>query len=156
VASLNLKDVARAREEFQTAAKLEPGMAVAFQSLGVLEINQQDFAAAEPPLITASRLDPKDMKTLTLLAYSQALNKKYEDAVAMARRVHEFPKHEGYAFAHMVAATALQSSGDAAGAIKEYKQFIAEDPQNPRVPLAKHAIEQLEAGGAKAGEAKPR
>ena len=57
---------------------------------------------------TANRLDPVDLKTLTLLAYCQALTHDLETAVLTARRVHSFKEHNGYAYAHMIAATALE------------------------------------------------
>lgn len=144
VAALNLKDVPRARDEFRAAVKNDPQMTAAYQNLGVLEIQQQNLGAALEPLQTASRLDPADLKTLTLLAYCQALTKQFETAVLTARRVHSFKEHTGYAYAHMIAATALQSLGKGDEAILEYKQFLAEDPNDPRGALAKQQIQSLQ------------
>lgn len=144
VAALNLKDVQRAREEFQAAAKSDPQMTSAYQNLGVLEIQQQNLDAALGPLQTANRLDPTDLKTLTLLAYCQALTHQLEAAVLTARRVHSFEDHKGYAYAHMIAGTALQSLGRRDEAIHEYKQFLAEDPSDPRTAAAKQQIHSLQ------------
>ncbi len=145
VAVLNLKDLQRARDEFHAAVKSDPQMTAAYQNLGVLEIQQQNFSAALEPLRTANRLNPTDLKTLTLLAYCQALSQQFEMAVLTARRVHDFKEHTGYAYAHMIAATALQSLGKRDEAIREYKQFLAEDPSDPRAAVAKQQIQGLQA-----------
>jgi tetratricopeptide (TPR) repeat protein len=145
VAALNLKDAQRARDEFQAAVKSDPQMTSAYQNLGVLEIQQQDLQAALEPLQTANRLNPADLKTLTLLAYCQALTNQLETAALTARRVHSFKDHAGYAYAHMIAGTALQTLGKRDEAIKEYKQFLAEDPGDPRTAAAKQQIQSLQA-----------
>lgn len=144
VAALNLKDVQRARDEFQAAAKSDPQLTAAYQNLGVLEIQQQNPDAALEPLQTANRLNPNDLKTLTLLAYCQALTHQLEPSVLTARRVHSFKDHTGYAYSHMIAATALQSLGKPDEAIREYKQFLSEDPGDPRGAVAKQQIQSLQ------------
>src|SRR5215471_18251843 len=146
VAELNLKDPEHARNEFQAAIKGDPQMTSAYQNLGVLQIQQQDLPAAIDPLRTANRLNPSDLKTLTLLAYCQALTQQQEAAILTAQRVHSFKDHKGYAYAHMIAGTALQSLGKHDEAIKEYKQFLSEDPSDPRGAAAKQQIQSLQSG----------
>ena len=146
VADLNLKDPQHARDEFKAAVKNDPQMTSAYQNLGVLEIQQQDLSAALEPLQTANRLNPDDLKTLALLAYCQALTQQQEAAILTARKVHSFKDHKGYAYAHMIAGTALQSLGKRDDAIKEYKQFLFEDPSDPRGAVAKQQIQSLQAG----------
>ncbi|HEY6971151.1 MAG TPA: tetratricopeptide repeat protein [Candidatus Angelobacter sp.] len=146
VVALDLKDIQRARAEFEAAAKSDPQMTSAYLNLGVLEIQQQNFRGALEPLQTANRLRPTNLKTLTLLAYCQALSHQPEAAVLTARRVHSFQDHSGYAYVHMIAATALQSLGKHDEAIKEYKQFLTEDPSDPRSAVAKQQIQSLESG----------
>src|SRR5437879_10081803 len=58
----SLKDAGHARQEFQTACRLNPQLSLAFQNLGLLEIQQHDYAAAEPPLHDANRLDRKSTR----------------------------------------------------------------------------------------------
>jgi tetratricopeptide (TPR) repeat protein len=144
VTALSLKDVQRARDEFHAAIKSDPQMTSAYQNLGVLEIQQQKLSEALEPLQTANRLNPTDLKTLTLLAYCEALTHDLETAVLTARRVHSFKEHAGYAYAHMIAGTALQSLGRRDEAIREYKQFLAEDPSDPRGAAAKQQIQSLQ------------
>jgi len=144
VVALNLKDVQRARDEFHAAVKSDPQMTSAYQNLGVLEIQQQKLSDALEPLQTANRLNPTDLKTLTLLAYCQAVTHDLETAVLTARRVHSFKEHAGYAYAHMIAGTALQSLGKRDEAIREYKQFMSEDPSDPRTAAAKQQIQSLQ------------
>jgi tetratricopeptide (TPR) repeat protein len=143
---MNLNESQRARDEFHAAAQIDPQMAAAYQNLGVLEIQQQNLAAAQGPLETANRLNPLDLKTLTLLAYCQALTHQLEKAVLTARRVHDFKQHAGYAYVHMIAATALQSSDKLDEAIQEYRQFLLEDPDDPRAAAAKQQLQKLQVG----------
>lgn len=147
VAAMKLKDMPRARDEFHAAIKSDPQMTSAYQNLGVLEIQQQNLSAALEPLETANRLKPTDLKTLTLLAYCQALTHHLDAAVLTARRVHSFQDHQGYAYAHMIAGTALQSLGKSDEAIWEYKQFLSEDPSDPRGAAAKQQIQSLQGPG---------
>jgi tetratricopeptide (TPR) repeat protein len=144
IVDLSLKDVQGARDEFKAAVKTDPQMASAYQNLGVLEIQQKEFDAALQPLETANRLNPTDLKTLTLLAYCQALTQQQDKAVLTAQHVHSFKDHKGYAYVHMIAGTALQSMGRRDEAIKEYKQFIAEDPTDPRTSAAKQQLQGLQ------------
>lgn len=145
VVAMNLNDLQRAHDEFQAAVKSDPQMTAAYQNLGVLDIKQNDLTAALEPLQTANRLNPTDLKTLTLLAYCQARTQQLDSAVLTARRVHSFKEHRGYAYAHMIAATALESLGKRDEAIQEYKQFLAEDPSDPRAATAKEQIRSLQA-----------
>ncbi len=146
VTALFLGDLDRAEKAFQLAAKLDPQLTSAHINLGLVKIQRQHFTEAETPLRTANRLDPQNLKTLTLLAYVEALNKEYDDAILAGRRVHAFPNHKPFAFAHMVTATALQSAGRTDEAIAEYKLFLQEDPANPRAPVAQQALQILQGG----------
>lgn len=145
VAEMNLQELDNARQEFEAAVKIDPQLALAYQDLGVLEIQKKNFVAAEAPLRKANRFRPKDLKTLTLLAYARALNHEYASAIATAQRVHLEQDHGGYAYAHMIAATALQSSGRIPEAIAEYQLFLKENPKDPRVDVAKKALQELQA-----------
>jgi len=145
VAAMNLKDGQRAGSEFRAALKIDREMVAAYQNLGVLEIQQQKLDAALEPLQTANRLNPTDLKTLTLLAYCQALTGQLENAVLTARRVHDFKQHNGYAYSHMISATALQSLNRRDQAVREYKLFLTEDPSDPRGAYARQQLQKLEA-----------
>ena len=68
VVAMGLNQLPRAREELQAAIQYAPAMPAAYQNLGVLEIKERHFAAAIEPLQTANRLNPNDLKPLTLLA----------------------------------------------------------------------------------------
>jgi tetratricopeptide (TPR) repeat protein len=144
VVAMSLDQLPRAREELQAAIKNDPQLPAAHQNLGVLEIKERRFNAAVVPLQNANRLDPKDLKTLTLLAFCQAVTHQLGEAVLTARRVHDFKNHAGYAYSHMIAATALQSLGRKDDAIREYKQFISEDPKDPRTAAAKQQLQILQ------------
>ncbi len=144
VAEINLNDLPGAHSELEAAVKSDPQMTSGYQNLGVLDIKQEKPDVALDELQTANRLDPKDLKTLTLLAYCQVATQHLEDGIATARRVHEFKNHAGYAYAHMIAAAALQTLGRKEEAIAEYKQFISEDPKDPRTAVAKQQMQALQ------------
>ncbi len=145
VAEMDLSHLAAAKSEFEQAARLEPQLALAYQDIGVVEIESDDFVGAESALKSANRLAPKDLKTLTLLAYSQAQNREFDNAIATAHRVHLDPNHAGYAFAHIIAGAALQSAGRLDEAAGEYELFLKETPNDPRAGVARKALLKLRA-----------
>jgi tetratricopeptide (TPR) repeat protein len=143
VTEMNLQNNDRAKREFEAAIKIDPQLDLAFQNLGVLEIRRGHIAAAETDLKSANRIAPKDLKTLTLLAYAQVLNHEYDKAITTAERVHVAKEHAQYAFAHMIAGSALQATGRTREAIAEYKLFVKENPNDPRAESARNAVREL-------------
>ena len=143
VTEMNLQNNERAKQEFEAAIKIDPQLDLAFQNLGVLEIRRGNIAAAETDLEASNRIAPKDLKTLTLLAYAQALNREYDRAIATAERVHLAKDHAAYTYAHMIAASALQARGRNQEAVAEYEQFLRESPNDARAPLARNAVREL-------------
>jgi tetratricopeptide (TPR) repeat protein len=62
---------ARAKEEFEAAAKLDDRFPVSFLNLGMLALNENDFASADTDLAKAAFLSPRDPRILIALAFAQ-------------------------------------------------------------------------------------
>ena len=130
------EDRARARSEFETAAKLDDKFAASFLNLGVLDLSTKDFAGAQPALEKAAFLRPADARILSTLAYAQDGNHQYQQALVTAQRVHTLD-HKGMANVHYVAASAAMSLGDLATTERELNLFLSEDPTNAFAPAAR-------------------
>jgi VWFA-related protein len=133
------KDVVRAREEFESATKLDDSLPTPFLNLGILALSAQDFASAESNLAKAASLSGKNPKILTALAFAQNGDHKYADSLRTAERVHAM-KHQGLANVHYIAASAAMSLGDQVESRRELSTFISEDPTNPLAPVARQRL----------------
>ncbi|MGA8432008.1 MAG: VWA domain-containing protein [Candidatus Sulfotelmatobacter sp.] len=130
------EDKARAKSEFETAAKLDDKFAASFLNLGVLDLSAKDFADAQPALEKAAFLRPADARILSTLAYAQDGNHQYQQTIQTAQRVHTLD-HKGMANVHYVAASAAMSLGDMATTERELNLFLSEDPTNAFAPTAR-------------------
>jgi tetratricopeptide (TPR) repeat protein len=97
-------------------------------------------------LLTKSlQTDPLNAWALTYAAYAELQTKKFDLAITHARAANGVP-HPGLASVHIVAANALQATGQQAEALKEYQVYLQEDPSGRDAGRAKEAIASL--GGA--------
>ncbi len=134
----------RARDEFRRAIDLDKTLAPAYLQLGRLSLEDQEYAAAEQLLSKAVALAPSDVEALAYLGDAEFFQGKYQDVIAMARKLHaQNPKH-GFAVIHFLAATALERTSRAQESAAEYRLFLQEDPGNRRAPLARLALARLE------------
>ena len=132
----------RAREEFETAAKLDGKFAESFLNIGKLALLQKDFVEAESNLEKAAAVRPGDAKLLTVLAYAQNGGHEYLHAIETAVRVHEL-RHDGLANVHYVAAAAAIALKDFDVVQRELEFFLKEDPTNPLAPTARYNLKIL-------------
>lgn len=135
----------RAREEFETAARLDDRFPGAFLNLGLLALAANDFVAAETNLAKAANLNPSDPGILSALAFAENGNHQYAQSMQTANRVHAL-EHRGFANVHYIAAAAALSLGDLHAVQSQLKTFLAEDPSNPLSPIAHQRLEALGAG----------
>ena len=136
---------ARARSEFETAARLDERLPGPLLNLGILQLSTGDFAGANTNLTKAAALTPDDPKVLTALAFAQNCEQRYEESMRTALRVHTL-EHSGLANVHYIAASAAISLHDFAAARQELNRFLAEDQTNPLSPIARANLEDLENG----------
>ncbi|HET9743665.1 MAG TPA: tetratricopeptide repeat protein [Terriglobales bacterium] len=142
IAYLDSDDPTHAREEFETAARLDGKFAATFVSLGRLDLSQNQFAAAEQNLDKAAALRPRDASILTALTYAQSSNHQYHHAIETADRVHELP-HKDLANVHYIAASAAIALKDFPTVQRELESFLQEDPANPLAPNARYNLKLL-------------
>ncbi len=133
---------ARAKDEFETAAKLDDKFPGSFLNLGMLELQANDFAAATPYLEKAASLNAKDPKILVALAFAQNGNHQYEETLETVQRVHAID-HRGMANVHYIAASAAINLKNYDVAQQQLTTFLAEDPTNPLAPAAHKYLDQL-------------
>jgi Ca-activated chloride channel family protein len=133
----------RAKEEFETAAKLDDKFPGSFMNLGMLALQANDFSSARPSLEKAAALSPKNPKILQALAFAQNGDHEYKEALETAQRVHALD-HHGMANVHYIAAAAAMALNDPAAMERELNTFISEDPTNPFAPVARKNLDILE------------
>jgi Ca-activated chloride channel homolog len=142
LAYLDQDDTARARSEFETAAKLDDKFAGSFLNLGRLALSTSDSEAAKSNLEKAASLRPKDPVILSVLAYAEQQNHDYPQVLDICNRVHALD-HKGMANVHYVAAAAAESLKDPDLMERELKTFVSEDPTNAFAPTARKNLDIL-------------
>lgn len=136
------RDDPRAKDEFETAAKLDAKFPGSFLNLGLLALSAKDFPAAESSLEKAASLTPKDAKTLSALAYAQNGDHQYQQTLATAQKVHALD-HRGMANVHYIAAAAAMALNDFDTMQRELTTFLGEDPTNALAPVAHRNLDAL-------------
>jgi len=142
LAYLDQEDPARARSEFETAAKLDQKFPGSFLNLGLVALTMNDFATAQPQLARAASLRPNDPRILTTLAYAQNGTRQYQQTLETSKKVHALD-HKGMANVHYVAASAAMSLNDFEAMERELGFFLAEDPTNAFAPVARQNLAAL-------------
>jgi Flp pilus assembly protein TadD len=138
-----LGDRDREREALQKALSINDHFAPAYVNLGRMNIATGDFPNAESALTKAASYDPKDAMTLVLLAYSELMDKHFDQVIAASRKAHTM--QGTHAFVHQLAARAFEQKRDAADAITELQQFLKEEPDGERAALARKELAKVRA-----------
>jgi Ca-activated chloride channel homolog len=133
----------RAKEQFETAAKLDQKFPGTFQNLGSLALAANDFSTARINLEKAAAIRPRDPKILEALAFAQNGDHQYKEALETAQRVHALD-HRGMANVHYVAAGAALALNDSDTMARELNTFLSEDPTNPFAPVARKNLDILD------------
>ena len=141
LAYLDQRD-ARAKEEFEAAAKLDDRFSVSFVNLGMLALNASDFTSAGSNLEKAAFLSPRDPKILTALAFAQNGEHKYAESLHTAQLVHALD-HHGMGNVHYIAAAAAMSLHDLDTVQRELGTLLKEEPANPLAPIAHKQLDLL-------------
>jgi Tfp pilus assembly protein PilF len=144
VTYLKLGDGANAVESFRTALQLDEHLGQANVYLGRFYYDNKDYKQAEPYLLRAASVEPRNPQILMVLANAQMQNGEADQALANAQKVHSLPDHKKFAVAHLIAAQILSDRGDNQRVSEEYKQFLREDPDSLLAPRVKDALAKLE------------
>jgi tetratricopeptide (TPR) repeat protein len=138
-----LGELKREQEALEKSISINDHLALAYVNLGRMSIGASDFSSAETALNKASALDPTEPVTLLLLAYAEFMNQRFDDSLATTRKAHGLQGHP--AFAHRVAARALERKGAIAPAIAELRLFLKEEPSGPQADAARSELEVVQA-----------
>lgn len=129
VIAMNTGDPAGGRSHFEKAIAVDPEYPAAFVNLSKILMQDKDYAAGEEMLTKAVSLDPLNPEAMSLLSFFQLQTGKYDAAINSAMKAHQMP-HERYAMVHFIAASAYEAQRQIPDAIREYKVFLQESPQN--------------------------
>jgi len=133
----------RAKSEFENAAQLDDKFPVSFLNLGLLALAEKDFVAAQSNLEKATRLNPRDAKGLSALAFAQNGNGDYAATIATAQRVHAL-EHRAIANVHYLAASAAVALNNREVVQKQLEMFLSESPTDALAPIVRQNLETLQ------------
>lgn len=133
----------RAKSEFETAAQLDDKFPLSFLNLGLLALSEKDFVTAESNLEKATRLNPRDAKPLSALAFAENGKGEYAATIATAQRVHALD-HRTMANVHYLAASAAVALNNREVVQKQLELFLSESPTDALAPIARKNLEILQ------------
>lgn len=132
----------RAKDEFETAAKLDSKFPGSFLNLGMLALSTKHFAGAETNLEKAASLRPNDPKILAALAFAQNGDHKYSETLQTVEHIHTL-EHRGMGNVHYVAAAAAMALSNYDLMERELRLFLSEAPTDPQAPVARQNLNVL-------------
>jgi len=141
----HLNDPSHQREALEKAVELNDHLVPALVNLAKLCFQDKNAARAETLLENASRAEPNNPETMTLLAQAQLLNKHFDGAIATARNVHAIP-HQNLAVVHYIAARAFERENRLQEALAELQIFLTEESSGPRADHVREEIAKLKSG----------
>ena len=131
-----------ARSAFEKAISLNVNFSEAYRNLARISLSEKEFDEADQLLTKSLSSDPLNAWALAYSAYAELQLRKFEDALAHARKAHEVGD-KGLSSAHIVAALALESTGQADQAAGEYRIYLQEDPNGRDAARAKEKLASL-------------
>jgi len=131
VAYGRMDDAAHEQEALQKAISLDEHFAPACENLAKLYLRQKDFSQAESLLGKAVSMDPNNGQDLTLLAYAQYMQRRYDAAIATTQKVQALT-NQHLASAHYIAAKAYEHQNRSQEAFAEFQMFLKDEPTGPR------------------------
>ena len=136
-----LGDLVQEREALEQAIRLNDHFALAHLNLGRMHIASADFVGAEAELEKAASLNPPEPVTLILLAYTELMEGHLDDVVFTTRKAHAL--RAPHAFAHRLAARALERRNQLDRAIAELQLSLSEESAGPRAEAARNELKIL-------------
>jgi tetratricopeptide (TPR) repeat protein len=139
----HLNDPAHERESLEKAIELNDHLVPALVNLAKLCFQDKNAARAETLLENASRAEPNNPATMTLLAQAQLLDKHFDAAIATAHSVHAMP-HQNFALVHYIAARAFERENRLQDALAELQLFLTEEPKGARADHVREELAQIQ------------
>lgn len=137
-----LGEAACEREALQKAIELNDHFALAYLNWARMSLANSDFRDAEAALAKVFNLNPSEPTAMVLLAYSQFVQGHFEEAIATSGRAHALG--EPHAFAHRIAARALEQERQWDRAVAELKMFLKEAPNGPQSDSVRRELEMVQ------------
>ena len=129
---------------FEQALKADDQYAPPYLNLAKSRMGHQKYEDAQQLLSKATSLEPSNVEVLGLLTVLDYQTNQMPAALANARKVHNLPAHERFAFAHFVAGRILETQNLPNDALAEYRLFLKESPEGPTAVKARSAIDTIE------------
>jgi Flp pilus assembly protein TadD len=142
VVQIQLSDVEAARASFAKAVEINPDFAEAYRNLARISFAQRKYEETDAQLTKSLETDPLNIWALATAANVELIMHKYDEAIVHARAAHGVA-HAGLAGVHIVAALALESVQRPSEALKEYQQYLTEEPGGRDAVRAQEAIARL-------------
>jgi tetratricopeptide (TPR) repeat protein len=143
VAFMGTGDSKAARPAFEKAISLNENFAEAYRNLARISLAERKFDEVDQLLMRSLSTDALNPWALAYSAYAELQLRKFDEALAHARKAHE-GEHKGLASVHIVAALALEAKDKKAEAVQEYRKYLEEDPNGRDAPRAKEKLASLE------------
>lgn len=134
-----------ARTAFEKAISLNENFSEAYRNLARISLSEKKFDEVAQLLGKSLSSDPLNAWALTYSAYAELQLRRFDDALAHARRAHEIGD-KGLSSAHIVAALALESMGRNDEAAREYRTYLQEEPNGRDANRAKDKLAALATG----------
>jgi Flp pilus assembly protein TadD len=136
---------AEAKTAIEKAIELEPNAAPPYLALGMLQNHEKDYAGAEKSLTRGLELNPDAPQGQYELAKTYWATGRWQDADPHAQKAAQLKPD--MAEAHVLLGNIALRKHDAAGAIKEFHEYLRLDPNGPMAPGVKQMIAKLESAG---------
>lgn len=114
------RDYAKAAEQYERRAKLQPNAAVVFNSLGLIQRRQGEWAKSLPNSRRATELDPANLNYLRNLEATLRTSRRWDEFKAIKRKIVDFMPDslfERYEVAYI--------DFQATGSIREVEEFFS-------------------------------
>jgi Flp pilus assembly protein TadD len=141
-AYLEQQDWKKSEEALKKSIALDPKLAAAYVDLGAIYNQQKNYPQAEAALKKGLELSPDATAAKYELAKTYWATNRWQEAGPYARDVvNETPSLAG---AHVIYANVLLKRRDAAGALREYKEYLVLEPGGPMATQVREEVQRLE------------
>jgi cytochrome c-type biogenesis protein CcmH/NrfG len=136
------KDAANAKDSLERAIQADPKVPEAWFTLGMLQNALKDFAGAEKSLTEGLKLDDNAPQGHYELGKTYLAEGKIPEAEQHAQKAVALQPNN--APAHILLGNVAWKKQDAAGALKEYQEYLKLDPKGPMAPGAQAMVKKIQ------------
>jgi Flp pilus assembly protein TadD len=141
-AYLQQKNAADAKSALDSAIQADPKIPEAWFTLGMLQNALKDFAGAEKSLTEGLKLDDNAPQGHYEIGKTYLAEGKIPEAEQHAQKA--VALQPNMAPAHILLGNVAWKKQDAAGALKEYQEYLKLDPNGPMAPGAQAMVKKIQ------------